>query len=111
MAAFSSRRKVVFSCPFCRAPLIKRTSYLSHTFLRHDTFVCDNPVCGAAFSGHTELTHIASPSGMPEAPPCELPPTPAFLRNKALDAYLADQHDRQMDLLDGSEDLSPQPAT
>lgn len=110
MAAFSSRRKVVFSCPCCGAPLIKRTSYLTHQYLRHDTFVCDNPVCGASFSGHTELTHIASPSGMPEAGPCDLPPTPTLLRNQALEAYRADQQDRQLDLLGAANDPSNEPA-
>ncbi|KAF1719788.1 ogr/Delta-like zinc finger family protein [Pseudoxanthomonas wuyuanensis] len=90
MAVFSPRRKVVFSCPACGAHLIKRTSYLLHQFLRHDTFVCDNPVCSAAFSGHTELTHLASPSGMPHAPPCELPRTPGSRRDKTLEKYRDD---------------------
>lgn len=105
MAAFPPRRKVVFSCPACRAPLIKRTSYLTHQYLRHDTFVCENPVCGASYSGHTELTGIASPSGMPDAAPCDLPPTPAYQRAKALEIYRQSRDDVQLDLLADSGEI------
>ena len=98
MAAFSSRRKVVFSCPCCGAPLIKRTSYLTHQFLRHDTYVCDNPLCAASYSGHTELTGIASPTGVPGALPSELPPTPAFERAQAQAVYRQQLQDAQLEL-------------
>ena len=110
MQASPPTRRVVFACEACGSRLVKRTSYLTHQYLRHDTFVCDNPVCGAAFSGHTELTHIASPSGMPEAAPCDLPPTPTLLRNQALEAYRADQQDRQLGLLGAANDPSNDPA-
>jgi hypothetical protein len=110
MAAFPPRRKVVFSCPACRAPLIKRTSYLTHQYLRHDTFVCENPVCGATYSGHTELTGIASPSGMPDATPCDLPPTPGYQRAKALEVYRQSRDDGQLDLLADSGETSLEPA-
>ena len=106
MGNFSARRKVVFSCEACGSPLIKRTSYLSHRFLRHDTYCCDNPVCGATYSGHTELTGIASPTGVPDAPPSDLPPTPAYLRAIATDAYRQAAQQRQMELLD----VPPSPA-
>lgn len=105
MGAFSARKRVVFRCEACSCALIKRTSYLSHQHLRHDTYVCDNPVCSASYTGHTELTAIASPSGMPNARPSELPAAPAYARNIALKAYRDGQEDQQLDLLDG------QPAT
>lgn len=109
MVALTSARKVVFSCEACGTRLIKRTSYLTHPFLRHDTYVCDNPVCGASYSGHTELTGIASPSGMPDAPVTNLPPTPAYERAQALAVYRASQQDRQLDLLGPDGNLSPFP--
>lgn len=101
------RRKVVFSCEACDSPLFKRTSYLAHRYLRQDTWVCDNPLCGATYTGHSELTGIASPSGMPSA--CsELPPTPGYLRAAAMRAYRESVGERQLDLLSGTE---PVPAT
>ncbi|RPE74644.1 ogr/Delta-like zinc finger family protein [Vulcaniibacterium tengchongense] len=99
MGDFSHRKRVVFRCEACGGVLIKRTSYLSHRYLRHDTYVCDNPVCSASYTGHTELTAIASPSGMPGARPSELPEAPAYARNLALKAYRAQQLN-QLDLLD-----------
>lgn len=75
MAIDTAGRRAVFSCPTCSYVLVKRTSYLTHQFLRHDTYVCSNPLCSAAFSGHSELTAIASPSGIPGAQPCDLPET------------------------------------
>ncbi|MBB6259345.1 ogr/Delta-like zinc finger family protein [Xanthomonas campestris pv. campestris] len=98
MSAFSTRKKVVFSCEACGSPLVKRTSFLSHRYLRHDTYVCDNPVCGASYTGHTELTHVASPSGMPNAH-SDLPPTPAYTRAMALRVYQAAANERQLELL------------
>ena len=65
MGAFSGTKRVVFTCEACGGVLIKRTSYLSHQHLRHDTYVCDNPVCSASYTGHTELTGIASPAACP----------------------------------------------
>lgn len=100
MGAFSQRKRVVFSCEACGGVLIKRTSYLSHQHLRHDTYVCDNPVCAASYTGHTELTGIASPSGMPSARPSDLPEAPAYARNLALKAYREANADEQLDLLD-----------
>lgn len=100
MGAFSSTKRVVFRCEACGGVLIKRTSYLTHPHLRHDTYVCDNPVCAASYTGHTELTGIASPSGMPNARPSELPETPAYARHVALRAYREANADQQPDLLD-----------
>ena len=105
MQASPPTRRVVFACEACGSRLVKRTSYLTHKFLRHDTYVCDNPVCAAAYSGHTELTGIASPTGMPNAAPCGLPPTPAYERAKAQEVYRQQMQDAQMDLaLDGATD-------
>lgn len=73
-------RKAIFTCEVCRSRLIKRTSALLHPHLRHDLYICSNPLCSASYSGHTELTGIASPSGVPNAPASDLPPTPAYER-------------------------------
>lgn len=100
MGAFSQRKRVVFRCEACNGVLIKRTSYLTHPHLRHDTYVCDNPVCSASYTGHTELTAIASPSGMPNARPSDLPEAPAYARHLAMKAYREAQADQQLDLLD-----------
>lgn len=100
MSVHGPRRKVVFRCDFCKSPLVKRTSHLSHDHLRHDSFVCSNPVCSAAYTGHTELTGIASPSGLPQAPSSDLPPSPAYAREIALRAHRQQHSGNQPDLLD-----------
>ncbi|EKT4070348.1 TPA: ogr/Delta-like zinc finger family protein [Stenotrophomonas maltophilia] len=100
MSSHSARRKVVFRCPFCHSPLVKRTSHLSHDHLRHDSFNCTNPVCSAAFTGHTELTGVASPSGLPDARPTDLPPSPAYAREIAQRAHRMQHSGNQPDLLD-----------
>ncbi|WP_342749450.1 ogr/Delta-like zinc finger family protein [Xanthomonas pisi] len=69
-------------CEACSARLIKRTSVLAHKFLRHDSYLCENPKCGATYTGHSELTGIASPSGVPTSH-SDLPPTPAYKRAQA----------------------------
>ncbi|MBD9478535.1 ogr/Delta-like zinc finger family protein [Pseudoxanthomonas sp. PXM02] len=75
MAIETVGRRAIFSCAVCTYVLVKRTSYLMHQFLRHDTYVCSNPLCSAAYTGHSELTAIASPSGIPDALGCDLPET------------------------------------
>jgi len=100
MSAHGTRRKVVFRCDFCKSPLVKRTSHLSHDHLRHDSFVCSNPVCSAAYTGHTELTGIASPSGLPHAPVSDLPPSPSYAREIAQRAHRMQHSGNQPDLLD-----------
>ncbi|WP_448132785.1 ogr/Delta-like zinc finger family protein [Stenotrophomonas rhizophila] len=92
--------RVIFSCEACGSRLIKRTSALAHKYLRNDIYVCENPLCGACYSGHSELTGIASPSGVPMALPSELPPTPSFLRAQMQKAWRADRGCGQLDLLD-----------
>ncbi|WP_313219507.1 ogr/Delta-like zinc finger family protein [Stenotrophomonas sp.] len=92
--------RVIFSCESCDSRLIKRTSTLVHKYLRNDIYVCDNPLCGASYSGHSELTGIASPSGVPTALPSELPPTPSFLRAQMQLAWKAGKGYIQLDLLD-----------
>ncbi|TAA26555.1 ogr/Delta-like zinc finger family protein [Pseudoxanthomonas winnipegensis] len=94
--------RVVFSCEACGHALKKRTSSLEHRFLRKDVYVCENPLCGASYSGHSELTGIASPSGVPEANPSELPPTPGFERAKLQQAWKESRGDSQLDLLSTS---------
>ncbi|MCC7632562.1 hypothetical protein IEN52_00330 [Stenotrophomonas rhizophila] len=68
--------------------------------MRHDSFNCTNPVCSAAFTGHTELTGVASPSGLPHARPSDLPPSPAHAREIAQRAHRMQQNGNQPDLLD-----------
>ncbi len=80
--------KVVFACPVCNHKMSKRTSWMEHQFLRRDVYCCSNPICNASFTGHTELTHIASPSGMENGGVCSLPPSPSYLRNAALAAHI-----------------------
>lgn len=103
MVALVARRKATFLCPFCRSALYKRTSHLAHQFLRNDVFVCDNPLCSAAFNAHTELTHVASPTGIPHALPCELPDTPHLMRRSMERAYRAEMESRQLDLLEDAD--------
>lgn len=100
MSAHGERRKVIFRCVFCGSPLVKRTSHLSHDHLRHDSFNCTNPICSAAFTGHSELTGVASPSGLPDARPTDLPPTTARAREIALRAHRQQLSGNQPDLLD-----------
>lgn len=90
--------KAVFRCEACNERLVKRTSFLAHKFLRQDAWVCPNPMCGAAYTGHSELTAIASPSGMDNAD-SELPLTPAAHRARFLQAHREAQDERQLDLL------------
>lgn len=92
--------RAVFSCEACGSRLIKRTSSLAHKFLRNDAYVCENPLCAASYSGHSELTGIASPSGVPQALPSELPPTPGLLRAQLNQAWKQDKGCIQLDLLD-----------
>lgn len=91
-------QKAVFRCEACGERLVKRTSFLAHRFLRQDAWVCPNPVCGATYTGHSELTAIASPSGMPSAH-SDLPLTANAQRLQFLQAYKQGQDDRQLDLL------------
>jgi hypothetical protein len=81
--------KHYFLCPFCASRLIKRSSWLVHPLLRSEVYQCDRADCGASFNASAELTHIASTTGLPDAPPSPLPPTPKFLRALAHQAYLA----------------------
>lgn len=101
-----SRKRVVFCCEACGAALVKRTSYLNHKFLRHDAYVCDNPVCGATYIGISELTHLSSPSGIPEALASELPPTPAMLRAEMVRAWRAQAANDQGDLFQDGQQRS-----
>jgi len=96
----SAKRKATFHCPTCTHVLVKRTSYLSHPHLRHDVFVCSNPLCSASYSGHSELTGIVSPSGVPNAPASDLPPTPTYQRTIAERALREAMNRDQLDIFD-----------
>lgn len=97
------RRKAQFSCCFCGRPLIRRTSWLQHVFLRQEVYQCSEPTCGASFNATAELTHLASPTGKPDAPPCSLPETPAYLRRLAQQVNERNMATRQMHLLDDQD--------
>ncbi len=98
--------RAIFCCEACGSRLIKRTSALAHKYLRNDIYVCDNPLCAASYSGHSELTGIASPSGVPMALPSELPPTPSFLRAQMQQAWKTESGCPQLDLLDAIDAAS-----
>jgi len=78
------RQRTVFECPFCHSKLLKRSSFLLHPYLRSDIYTCTNPLCNASFTGHNELTHLSSPTGLPDAAPCQLPDMPPELRQQTL---------------------------
>jgi len=99
MTALTGTR-ATFSREACETPLVKRTSRLQHRHLRTDVSVCQNPLCGASYVGHSELISIASPSGVPDAPACELPPTPMCQRAILQMHWKIEHGSRQLDLLD-----------
>ncbi|HDS1368456.1 TPA: ogr/Delta-like zinc finger family protein [Stenotrophomonas maltophilia] len=96
-------QRAIFTCDACGTPLTKRTSALQHRHLRTDAYVCQNPVCGATYTGHSELTSISSPSGMPNAPACELPQTPGYERALLLQRWKEDRGEMQLDWIDGPQ--------
>ncbi|MBN5058832.1 MULTISPECIES: ogr/Delta-like zinc finger family protein [Stenotrophomonas] len=100
-------QRAVFCCPACRAPLVKRTSALQHQFLRTDAYVCPNPMCGATYTGNSELTSVASPSGLPTAPACELPPTPGYQRVLLQNRWKQDRGEVQLDWIDSIDEMPP----
>lgn len=104
MATLTHQRKVEFSCHFCGARLIRRTSWLAHAFLRQTIYQCDDASCGASFSAIAELTHVSSPSRNQDAKPCPLPLTPNHLQMMARRVYQMNLGNRQMDLLDEQEE-------
>lgn len=99
--------KVVFTCEFCGHRLVKRTSWLQHQYLRSDVYCCTNPVCNASFIGATELTHIASPSGLAEGRGSGLPEAPSYKRNAALAAHIARMTAASGDLFAGDDPPAP----
>lgn len=56
-------------------------------FLRQQVYQCHFAPCSASFYARTELTHLASQSGLPNAPACELPPSTNHLRRMAQKVY------------------------
>ncbi|HIE5511686.1 MULTISPECIES: ogr/Delta-like zinc finger family protein [Stenotrophomonas] len=100
-------QRAIFTCDVCGTPLTKRTSALQHRHLRTDAYVCQNPVCGATYVGHSELTSISSPSGMPNAPACELPQTPGYERALLLQRWKEDRGNVQLDWIDAPSTRSP----
>ena len=100
-------QRAIFTCDVCGTPLTKRTSALQHRHLRTDAYMCQNPVCGATYVGHSELTSISSPSGMPNAPACELPQTPGYERALLLQRWKEDRGNMQLDWIDAPSTRSP----
>ncbi|WP_288472305.1 hypothetical protein [uncultured Pseudomonas sp.] len=101
MRLFKRQKKGQFWCCFCGAPLVCRTSWFAHVFLRQQVFQCHFAPCSASFYAHTELTHLASPSGLPNAPACELPPSTSHLNAMARKVYENNKaiHEEQLNLL------------
>ena len=60
-----------------------------------------------AVVGFSELTSLASPSGLPDAPPSELPPTPVCLRRMAEAAWRGARADGQQELFESAEGAAP----
>lgn len=50
---------------------------------------------------------MASPSGLPSAPACELPPTPGYQRTMLQARWKQDQGDLQVDWIDAIESCPP----
>ncbi len=100
MSASTISSRATFSCEACDTALLKRTSRLQHRHLRSDVWVCPNPLCGASYTGNSELTSIASPSGIPDAPASELPPTPGYTRALLQMQWKMEHGNRQLDMLD-----------
>tara|TARA_R110002167_G_scaffold98718_13_gene259449 strand:+ start:2222 stop:2536 length:315 start_codon:yes stop_codon:yes gene_type:complete len=69
-------------CPNCHGPLRVRNSIALHPLLRTIFFQCQNVPCGATYNGQMEITHILSPSGMPNAS-IDLPLAPSAIRKQA----------------------------
>ncbi|HFF3760130.1 TPA: ogr/Delta-like zinc finger family protein [Stenotrophomonas maltophilia] len=103
----TSGTRAAFTCDACRTPLVKRTSALQHPHLRSDAYVCQNPLCGATYTGHSELTGISSPSGVPNAPACELPRTSGFERALLHQSWKRGRGDSQLDWIELAQ-LNPQ---
>lgn len=95
-----SQGKAVFHCEACNSRLVKRDSSLLHKHLRQDVYVCSNPLCSASYSGHTEITGIASPSGVPNAPASDLPPTSSYQRAVHERSMRAAKNRDQLDIFD-----------
>lgn len=111
MSLFKKQKKGQFWCCFCGAPLVCRTSWFAHVFLRQQVFQCHFAPCSASFYAHTELTHLASPSGLPNAPACELPPSTSHLNAMARKVYEKNKaiHEEQLNLLQEEPEEDQQP--
>lgn len=70
-------------CPDCGASLVKRSSRCEHALLSKTFLVCKNPVCGATFAGHDEITHRLSPPSQPN-PEISLPYASSVIRRGVL---------------------------
>nr|WP_314583861.1 hypothetical protein [uncultured Pseudomonas sp.] len=111
MRLFKKQKKGQFWCCFCGAPLVCRTSWFAHVFLRQQVFQCHFAPCSASFYAHTELTHLASPSGLPNAPACELPPSNSHLTAMAQKVYENNEaiREEQLNLLQEEPEEDQQP--
>lgn len=88
-------------CCHCHSRVRIRTSYGRHLLLREAYLQCTNEACGATFRAQFEVTHILSPSGMPN-PAIDLPLAPSFMRRKAMVAMTGNED--QPDLLNDIEE-------
>jgi hypothetical protein len=95
-------QRAVFCCPPANA-VGEAHQRVAAPFLRTDAYVCPNPMCGATYTGNSELTSVASPSGLPSAPACELPPTPGYQRTMLQQRWKQDRGEVQTDWIDSFE--------
>lgn len=82
-------------CPNCGESIRIRNSVAMHPLLRTTYMQCVNVVCGATYRGQVEITHLMSPSGMPN-PTVNLPLAPASIRREAQ----RKEGERQLDIED-----------
>lgn len=110
---FGKAKKGRFRCEICGAPLICRTSWYEHIFMRRELYQCDFVPCSQSYWGRTELTHAANRSGLPGSPPSQLPMQNDDYVRMAAHVYRYNQHlasqkkgEQQLELLETAlEDL------
>jgi predicted RNA-binding Zn-ribbon protein involved in translation (DUF1610 family) len=84
-----------FKCPNCGGKIRIRNSVEQHPLLRAMYLQCTNVNCGATYRAGLEITHLMSPSAMPN-PNIVLPIADNFIRQMAMQK----ESDRQIDIDD-----------
>ncbi|MDR6178399.1 hypothetical protein QE393_001659 [Pseudomonas sp. SORGH_AS 211] len=113
---FRKAKRSRFICETCGAPLVCRTSWIEHLFMRRELYQCDFVPCSQSYWGRTELTHCAAQSGLPEAKPSALPMQTRDYVAMAQKVYEHNQrlaqakNEHQLDLLDAVPNHPPRHA-